>query len=83
VFHPDKRPELFLNEIAVMERSRRIGVARALIEELIRIGREHACTTVWALTNEDNAAAMRLYARTGGHWDGTPQVMFEHDLEES
>jgi ribosomal protein S18 acetylase RimI-like enzyme len=83
VFHPDKRPELFLNEIAVMEDARRAGVARALIEELIRVGRENACSTVWVLTNEDNEAAMGLYSRTGGRWDGTKQVMFEFDLDDS
>jgi ribosomal protein S18 acetylase RimI-like enzyme len=34
VFHPDKRGELFLNEIAVMGGARRLGVASALIDEL-------------------------------------------------
>ena len=32
VFHPDKQSELFLNEIGVMQRDRRRGVARALID---------------------------------------------------
>jgi ribosomal protein S18 acetylase RimI-like enzyme len=61
----------------------RNGIARALIEELIRVGREHVCSTVWVLTNEDNEAAMGLYSRTGGRWDGTQQVMFEYDLDDS
>jgi GNAT superfamily N-acetyltransferase len=40
VFHPDKRSELFLNEVAVVEQARRRGVARALIDELKRLGRD-------------------------------------------
>jgi ribosomal protein S18 acetylase RimI-like enzyme len=79
VFHPDKRSELFLNEISVMEQTRRRGVARVLIDELKRAGRERGCVNVWVLTDEDNAAAMGLYRVTGGR-DGDPQVMFEFDL---
>jgi ribosomal protein S18 acetylase RimI-like enzyme len=80
VFHPDKRGELFLNEIAVMEEARRRGVARALIEELKQIGRELGCVNMWVLTDEDNGPAMGLYRTTGGQWDGNPSVMFEYDL---
>ena len=81
VFHPDKLPELFLNEIGVVEGARRRGVARALIEELKRLGREQGCAAIWVLTDEDNEAAMNLYRTTGGRTDGAPQVMFEYDLE--
>jgi ribosomal protein S18 acetylase RimI-like enzyme len=80
VFHPDKRSELFLNEISVMQETRRRGVARALINELKRVGRELECVSMWVLTDEDNAAAMGLYQATGGRWDGDLQVMFEYDL---
>jgi ribosomal protein S18 acetylase RimI-like enzyme len=80
VFHPDKRPELFLNEIGVVDEARRRGVARALIEELKRLGQERGCGTMWVLTDEDNEAAMGLYRSTGGRLDGTPHVMFEYDL---
>jgi ribosomal protein S18 acetylase RimI-like enzyme len=80
VFHPDKRTELFLNEVGVMEGARRRGVARALVDELKRVGRERGCVSMWVLTDEDNAAAMRLYKSTGGVWNGDPVVMFEYDL---
>ena len=80
VFHPDKRCELFLNEIGVMEGVRNRGVGRALIHELKRLGREHGCVSMWVLTDEDNAPAMGLYRSTGGQWDGVPSVMFEYDL---
>jgi ribosomal protein S18 acetylase RimI-like enzyme len=80
VFHPDKRAELFLNEIAVVEGLRRRGVARALIEEMKRIGHERGCVGMWVLTDEDNPVAMSLYRSTGGRWNGESQVMFEYDL---
>jgi ribosomal protein S18 acetylase RimI-like enzyme len=80
VFHPDKRSELFLNEVGVMEQARRRGVARALVDDLKRIGRERGCVSIWVLTDEDNAAAMHLYQSTGGVWNGEPSVMFEYSL---
>jgi ribosomal protein S18 acetylase RimI-like enzyme len=80
VFHPDKRGELFLNEIAVMGGARRLGVASALIDELKRLGRECGCVSMWVLTNEKNVPAMGLYRSTGGDWNGDSQVMFEYDL---
>jgi ribosomal protein S18 acetylase RimI-like enzyme len=82
IFHPDKRPELFLNEIGVVEDARRRGVARALIEELKQLGRERGCGTIWVLTDEDNEPARNLYRSTGGRRDGTPAVMFEYDVDE-
>ena len=80
VFHPDKRCELFLNEIAVMEGGRRRGVARAIIQELKLVGRERECVSMWVLTDEGNTPATSLYRSTGGHWDGNHSVMFEYDL---
>jgi ribosomal protein S18 acetylase RimI-like enzyme len=82
VFHPDKRSELFLNEIAVVEQARRQGVGRALIEELKRLGHELECSKMWVLTDEDNAAAMTLYRSAGGVRDGNLQVMYEFDLDD-
>jgi ribosomal protein S18 acetylase RimI-like enzyme len=80
VLHPDKPPELFLDEIAVIERARRKGVARALIEELKELAAELGCISVWVLTDESNEPAMHLYRTTGGGWDGSHQVMFEWNL---
>jgi ribosomal protein S18 acetylase RimI-like enzyme len=81
VFHPDKRAELFLNEIGVVEGARRRGMARALVEELKRLGRELGCAVVWVLTDDDNEAAMGLYRTTGGRADRTRHVMFEYPLD--
>jgi ribosomal protein S18 acetylase RimI-like enzyme len=81
VLHPDKDgAELFLNEIGVMERFRRRGAGAALIDELKRLGAERGCRLIWVLTDEGNPAAMAMYEKAGGHWDGQRHVMFEIDL---
>jgi ribosomal protein S18 acetylase RimI-like enzyme len=80
VFHPDKPPELFLNEIAVVSEAQRRGVATALIEELKRIARQRGCVNMWVLTDQHNEAAKNLYRRTGGRVADDPSLMFEYDL---
>ncbi|MGZ8629821.1 MAG: GNAT family N-acetyltransferase [Actinomycetota bacterium] len=83
MFHPDKAPELFLNEIGVIERLRRVGAGLALLDELELLGKELGCETIWVLTDEGNAAAMGMYAKAGGTWNGERHVMFEYDLTPS
>ena len=80
IFQPDKRPELFLNELGVAESMRRRGAATAMMQELTRLCRELGCVTIWVLTDEDNPAAMATYARSGATWDGRRHIMFELDL---
>jgi len=80
ILHPDNKPELFLNEIGVVERFQRKGAASALMDELKRLATELGCTTIWVLTDEGNPAAMAMYEKTGGVWDGERHIMFEYDL---
>jgi len=80
VFHPDKAPELFLNEIGVVEAAQRHGVARALIENLKQVGRDLGCVNLWVLTDADNLAARNLYRTTGGRESVDPSLMYEYDL---
>lgn len=65
--HPDKPvPELFLNELAVDEGYRGRGIGRALVSELWRVAQELGCRGMWVLTDDDNAAANRVYTAAGG-----------------
>ena len=77
VFHPDKPMELFLNELSVVERARRHGVAMALLDALKQLAVDRGASLIWVLTDEANEAAMATYRRAGGTWDGQPTVMFE------
>lgn len=64
--HPDKRPELWINEIALAPTHRRRGLGKALLRELFEVGRIHNCTVAWVLTDRSNTAAMALYSSVGG-----------------
>lgn len=82
VLHPDKYgPELFLNEIAVVERSRRRGVGAAMLEALKLLGRERGCRLIWVLTDDDNVAAQALYEKAGAHRESDGHILYEIDLD--
>jgi ribosomal protein S18 acetylase RimI-like enzyme len=64
--HPDKAPQLWINEVAVAPPYQRRGLAQAMLRLLFDVGRSHRCTVAWVLTDRTNAAAMALYASLGG-----------------
>jgi aminoglycoside 6'-N-acetyltransferase I len=64
--HPDKPPQLWINEVAVSPAHQRRGIARAVVAALLSLGRELGCTEAWVLTDEENAAARALYRSAGG-----------------
>ena len=76
-----RRAEVLLYEIGVDDRFRRRGVGAALIAEVKRWAREVGADEVWVLTNTGNAAAMGLYASTGGEEDVPGTTMFTYRIE--
>jgi ribosomal protein S18 acetylase RimI-like enzyme len=81
LLRPDTlRRQMFLYEIGTIEEFQRRGVARALIEELLRISRERDCVEMFVLTGEANDAAMALYRSTGGVRENMDDVMFVWEL---
>lgn len=64
--HPDKPPELWINEVGVARAHRRQGIGRRLLQALFARGRELGCTEAWVGTAPGNAAARRMYAAAGG-----------------
>lgn len=64
--HPDKPPELFVNEVGVAPTHQGRGLARRLMEALLGHGRALGCVQAWVGTEHANAAANRLYASVGG-----------------
>ena len=77
--HPDKPPELWVNEVGVSESHRRRGLAAALLHALFDAGRRLGCGEAWVLTDRSNDAAMRLYASLGAE-PPDDAVMFTFDL---
>jgi aminoglycoside 6'-N-acetyltransferase I len=64
--HPDKAPQLFVNELAVAPTHWRRGIAARMLGELLALGRTLGCTEAWVGTEESNAPARRLYESGGG-----------------
>lgn len=62
---PDKLPELFINEVGVADACQGQGLGKRLVQALLAHARELGCVAAWVLTEEDNAAARRLYASAG------------------
>jgi ribosomal protein S18 acetylase RimI-like enzyme len=85
LLHPDKtKPEAFLYELGVDRAFRRMGVATALLSELIRLCRDRGCGEMFVLTDEANEAALATYRKAGGRRE-PDQLMFYWDwsLKES
>ena len=77
--HPDKAPELWVNEVGVAESHQGQGIGRRLLEALFAHGRALGCTEAWVLTEDSNAPARSLYARAGGV--ESPALMYSFPLD--
>lgn len=78
--HPDKPPQLWINEVGVAPTHRRRGLARALLDALLTRGRALGCSEAWVLTEEDNAGARATYRSAGGEeTTGVVMVTFPFD----
>jgi len=64
--HPDKLPELWINEVGVAPTHQGRGLGKVVLRCLLEVGRQHRCTEAWVLTDRSNAAARALYASLGG-----------------
>jgi aminoglycoside 6'-N-acetyltransferase I len=76
--HPDKPAELWINEVGVASSHQKQGIGKAIMKEMLRLGRELGCKTVWVLTENDNTSANGLYKSAGGKASET--IMYEFDL---
>jgi ribosomal protein S18 acetylase RimI-like enzyme len=81
--HPDKPPELFINEVGVAPTHHRQGLGQRVLQALLERGRSLGCSQAWVLTSRSNTAAKRLSASLGGS-DASEedQVMFEFPLDD-
>jgi ribosomal protein S18 acetylase RimI-like enzyme len=59
--HPDKKTELYVDEVGVTPALQRKGIARALVERMLTIGKELGCGEAWVGTEPDNLPARGLY----------------------
>lgn len=59
--HPDKIPELCIDEVGTADAWLRQGIARRMMTEMLAWGRELGCGEAWLGTEPDNLPARELY----------------------
>ena len=72
--HPDKKTELYIDEVGVAPAMHRQGIARAMLREMFALGKSLGCEESWVGTEHDNVAARGLYEAFGG--EAEPFVMY-------
>ena len=74
--HPDKPPELWINEVGVAPTHEGRGLGRRLVATLIDHGVSLGCREAWVLTSPSNEPAQRMYRAAGGLVDDEPSLTF-------
>jgi aminoglycoside 6'-N-acetyltransferase I len=64
--HPDKGPDLWINELGVAQTHQGRGIGRQLMTAILAHGRALGCGEAWVGTEETNAPARKLYQSSGG-----------------
>ncbi len=76
--HPDKDPNLFINEVAVLEEYQNKGIGRTLVKKMVEFGRsELRCQEAWVATMESNRQAIKSYQAAGGKEEKECVVLIE------
>jgi ribosomal protein S18 acetylase RimI-like enzyme len=79
--HPDKRTQLFINEVGVADAFQGQGIGKRLLAVLLEHARSLNCTEAWVLTEPDNLPALGLYRSVGTGTSESAAVMFTFPLE--
>ena len=77
LLHPDKAPQLFINEVGVAPGWRRRGIARALVAGLVEVARVRGCDYVWLGTETDNEGGNACFGSVPGVENGGTFVLYE------
>src|SRR5262249_21347146 len=80
--HPDKAPELWIDEVAVAPTHQNQGAGRRMLAALLAHAKTLGCTEAWVLTNYGNTAARRMYAAAGGAEDEEAPLIITFPLKD-
>ena len=78
--HPDKGPELWINEVGVAPTHQGRGIGRQVMAAILARGRALRCSEAWVGTEETNAPARKLYRASGGVEDEDRFITYTFDL---
>jgi len=81
-FHPDKPPQLWINEVGVASTHRKRGIGRSLVEKLKGIAKKRGCVYAWLGTDNENIAAQRCFGSVPNGEAPQKFLLYEWDLEE-
>jgi len=79
-FHPDKAPQLWINEIGVTPSKRNQGIGRQLIQQLLTIAKERHCVFAWLGTDTDNYSAQSCFKAVPNGEKPDSFLMYEWEL---
>jgi ribosomal protein S18 acetylase RimI-like enzyme len=78
--HPDKRPEMYINELGVAPTHQGQGIGKRLMQCLFQHARTLGCQQAWLITDKKNTAARELYKRVGGQESADKPVYYSFRL---
>jgi ribosomal protein S18 acetylase RimI-like enzyme len=80
-FHPDKPPQLWINEVGVALNYRKQGIGRQLVQQLVASAKDRGCIYAWLGTDTENVAARACFGSVPEV--ETPQsfLLYEWELE--
>ncbi|MEM9403945.1 MAG: GNAT family N-acetyltransferase [Pseudomonadota bacterium] len=81
-FHPDKKPELWINEVGVTPTHQRQGIGRQLVAALLKAARDRGCATAWVLTEPGNEAAPACYGAVSDQARSRTSLLVEWGFDE-
>lgn len=81
-FHPDKPPQMWINEVGVAAAHRRRGLGRRLVAALVDAARRRGCVYAWLGTEQDNVIAQACFRSVPGVETAQPFLLYEWDLED-
>lgn len=82
LLHPDKKPQMFINEVGVAPDYRRSGIGRRLVDAVLRQAESRGCTYAWLGTEVDNISGQSCFGSVRTP-DAPPQpfLLYEWDLK--
>lgn len=81
-FHPDKPPQLFINEVGVALTHRRRGIGRRLVEATMEFAKGRGCVYAWLGTDSDNESGRACFGSVPNGADPQSFLLYEWELED-
>src|SRR3954453_18170631 len=75
--HPDKPPELWINEVGVAPSHQRQGIGGRLVAALLDLGARLVCAQAWVPETQGNTVPLELYAVAVGQEAAHMSVMYD------